>query len=81
MHQEPLRIEEDPAPSQQTKPRENTIYRNQAEENFTPYRYVFPEFLPDPNLAWRNRVREKLERLDMLRRRSNIDIPEFYVGT
>nr|XP_019539525.2 LOW QUALITY PROTEIN: 39S ribosomal protein L19, mitochondrial-like [Aedes albopictus] len=45
------------------------------------YRFVYREFLPDPKLEWRNPIREKLERLDMLDRRSNIDIPEFYVGS
>lgn len=45
------------------------------------YRFVYPEFLPDPKLEWRNQVREKLERLDMLNRRKHVDIPEFYVGS
>lgn len=45
------------------------------------YRFVYPEFLPDPKLEWRNPVREKLERFDMLNRRKQIDIPEFYVGS
>ncbi|CAH0677655.1 unnamed protein product [Spodoptera exigua] len=44
-------------------------------------RHVYPEFLPDPNPKWRNSLREKLERSDMLKRRSQIDIPEFYVGS
>lgn len=43
-------------------------------------RYVYPEFLPDPKLEWRNSLREKLERMDMIQRRKHIDIPEFYVG-
>jgi hypothetical protein len=41
---------------------------------------VYPEFLPDPKVDRRNSLREKLERMDMLNRRSNIDIPEFYTG-
>ncbi|XP_055543966.1 39S ribosomal protein L19, mitochondrial [Wyeomyia smithii] len=45
------------------------------------YRFVYQEFLPDPKVEWRNPIREKLERLDMLDRRSNVDIPEFYVGS
>lgn len=45
------------------------------------YRFVYPEFLPDPKIEWRNPVKEKLERLDMLDRRTQIDIPEFYVGS
>uniref|UniRef100_A0A1B6EE67 Large ribosomal subunit protein bL19m n=1 Tax=Clastoptera arizonana TaxID=38151 RepID=A0A1B6EE67_9HEMI len=45
------------------------------------YRFIYPEFLPDPTPEWRNPVREKLERMDMLCRREHINIPEFYVGT
>lgn len=33
------------------------------------YRLMYPEFLPDPKIEWRNPVKEKLERLDMLQRR------------
>lgn len=33
------------------------------------YRLMYPEFLPDPKIEWRNPIREKLERLDMLQRR------------
>lgn len=33
------------------------------------YRMIYPEFLPDPKIEWRNPVKEKLERLDMLNRR------------
>jgi large subunit ribosomal protein L19 len=43
-------------------------------------RFIYPEFLPDPKMEWRNSLREKLERLDMIQRRKHIDIPEFYVG-
>ncbi|CAG0878585.1 unnamed protein product, partial [Darwinula stevensoni] len=45
------------------------------------YRFILPEFLPDPKVEWRNKIREKLERADMLKRRKIIDIPEFYVGS
>lgn len=44
-------------------------------------RFIYPEFLPDPNPEHRNALREKLERLDMIARRSCIVIPEFYVGS
>uniref|UniRef100_A0A1A9WF55 Large ribosomal subunit protein bL19m n=1 Tax=Glossina brevipalpis TaxID=37001 RepID=A0A1A9WF55_9MUSC len=44
-------------------------------------RFIYPEFLPDPNIEWRNPVRERLERRDMLDRRAQIEIPEFYVGS
>nr|CAG4643544.1 EOG090X0F2L [Ilyocryptus agilis] len=45
------------------------------------FRFIYPEFLPDPKMEWRNKLREKLERADMLKRRSAIDIPEFYTGS
>lgn len=45
------------------------------------YRFTFPEFLPDPNPFMRNSVRERIERLDMLNRRANFEVPEFYVGS
>ncbi|KAK3881279.1 hypothetical protein Pcinc_014265 [Petrolisthes cinctipes] len=45
------------------------------------FRIVYPEFLPDPRPEWRNRLRERLERNDMLTRRSVVAIPEFYIGS
>ncbi|XP_015171748.1 PREDICTED: 39S ribosomal protein L19, mitochondrial isoform X2 [Polistes dominula] len=45
------------------------------------YRFIYPEFLPDPNPRYRNHLREKLERMDMIARRTQIDVPEFYVGS
>ena len=45
------------------------------------YRFMFPEFLPDPDPLYRNPVRERLERIDMLKRRQVVEIPEFYVGS
>ncbi|XP_044732879.1 39S ribosomal protein L19, mitochondrial [Chrysoperla carnea] len=47
----------------------------------TNLRFAYREFLPDPKSEWRNAVREKLERSDMIERRTHIDIPEFYVGS
>lgn len=54
--------------------------RNRKPNPTLEFRHVYPEFLPDPNPKWRNSLREKLERADMLQRRNQIDIPEFYVG-
>ncbi len=45
------------------------------------YRFIYPEFLPDPTPEFRNHIREKIERMDMINRRTHIDIPEFYVGS
>lgn len=44
-------------------------------------RYVYPDFLPNPIPYLRDRILEKLERKDMFRRRQQINIPEFYVGS
>lgn len=61
------------------KQRQSRLRINASNPNLA-YRHVYPEFLPDPNPKWRNSLREKLERSDMLKRRNQIDIPEFYVG-
>lgn len=45
------------------------------------FRYIFPEFLPDPEPGFRNSVAERLERKDMLSRREVVEVPEFYVGS
>lgn len=51
--------------------------------NWQEMRFKYPEFLPsiEQQQKYRNTLREKLERRDMLNRRSVIDIPEFYVGS
>lgn len=33
------------------------------------YRFIYPEFLPDPDPKYRHPIREKIERQDMLKRR------------
>jgi len=45
------------------------------------FRFVFPDFLPKADFGKRHPIAERLERLDMLRRREHIEIPEFYVGS
>ncbi|MFH4974986.1 hypothetical protein AB6A40_001695 [Gnathostoma spinigerum] len=42
---------------------------------------IYPDFLPSPVYGRRNALKEKLERADMLERRTILDIPEFYVGS
>ena len=44
-------------------------------------RFIFPEFLPDPDPEFRNALAEKLQRRDMLSRREKVELPEFYVGS
>lgn len=43
------------------------------------FRFVYPEFLPDPKIEFRNPVREKLERMDMLNRRQAF-FPTTFLG-
>uniref|UniRef100_A0A2P2I584 Large ribosomal subunit protein bL19m n=2 Tax=Hirondellea gigas TaxID=1518452 RepID=A0A2P2I584_9CRUS len=45
------------------------------------FRHVYPDFLPDFNPLSRNKLKEMLDRHDMITRRKHIDIPEFYVGS
>ncbi|KAH3729350.1 39S ribosomal protein L19, mitochondrial-like [Dreissena polymorpha] len=40
-----------------------------------------PEFLPNPDWGYRDQIAEMVERNDMYRRRRNIFMPEFYVGS
>ncbi|XP_056639905.1 39S ribosomal protein L19, mitochondrial [Diorhabda sublineata] len=54
---------------------------NNVRKEVLEYRHIYPEFLPDPKIEFRNALREKLERHDMLARRAIINMPEFYVGT
>ncbi|KAJ1363114.1 mitochondrial 54S ribosomal protein YmL19, variant 2 [Parelaphostrongylus tenuis] len=42
---------------------------------------IYPDFLQSPVWNRRNKLKEELEHQDMLERRMNIDIPEFYVGS
>jgi large subunit ribosomal protein L19 len=57
------------------------INKRPKEEIPSDYRFKYREFLPDPEQRLRNPIREKLERMDMIARRSVINIPEFYVGS
>lgn len=45
------------------------------------FRFKYPEFLPSPEYKFRNPIREKIERADMLSRRNQLNVPEFYVGS
>nr|CAG4652223.1 EOG090X0F2L [Triops cancriformis] len=53
----------------------------QTSNPYARHRFVYPEFLPSPKYEWRNKLRERLERNDMLKRRNVLEIPEFYVGS
>jgi large subunit ribosomal protein L19 len=55
---------------------ESTLDKDMAE-----LRFKFPDFLPADDPRYRHPIMSKLERMDMLRRRQEIDIPEFYVGS
>ncbi|GAU98892.1 hypothetical protein RvY_09974 [Ramazzottius varieornatus] len=45
------------------------------------YKYIYPEFLASTDMVRRNTLCEKLVRLDMLKRRTVLSIPEFYPGS
>ncbi|CAL7937188.1 unnamed protein product [Xylocopa violacea] len=65
----------------ENKSQKQTNVKSSDFASFANYRFIYPEFLPDPNPLFRNSMREKLERLDMLARRSILSIPQFYVGS
>jgi len=67
-----------PAPKPESKSGP-TNYRSKLDRR--EFRHIFPDFLPDPERKYRNRTVEKLCRKDMVRRRSVVEIPEFYVGS
>lgn len=50
-------------------------------EELVELRFAYPEFLPNPDREMRNPIMEKIIREDMIKRRTVIDIPEFYVGS
>lgn len=62
-----------------------TLERKQRPKKFkkvpSDFRFKYPEFLPSPVPRYRNPVIEKLTRQDMLQRRAQVHIPEFYVGS
>ncbi|XP_072393817.1 large ribosomal subunit protein bL19m [Diabrotica undecimpunctata] len=62
-------------------PQANRSNKDSIRKEILEYRHMYPEFLPDPKIEFRNTLREKLERNDMLARRAHINIPEFYVGS
>ncbi|CAB3408956.1 unnamed protein product [Caenorhabditis bovis] len=57
--------------------------RSEAEQigHINAFPEIYPDFLQTPVWNRRNPLKEELERQDMLERRMNIDIPEFYVGS
>jgi len=69
--------------AQESQNNNKTLKQNVERKKAIPdrYRFIYPEFLPDPDPKYRNALREKLERKDMLARRVHIPIPEFYVGS
>ncbi|XP_065308341.1 large ribosomal subunit protein bL19m isoform X3 [Dermacentor albipictus] len=73
------------SPEPSDAPVENVVVdrrnRSKLPDKLVDYRFIYPEFLPDRDFSLRNSIREKLERKDMLNRRSVIEIPEFYVGS
>ncbi|XP_018318399.1 39S ribosomal protein L19, mitochondrial-like isoform X2 [Agrilus planipennis] len=59
----------------------NRLASNKTKPSQLKFSRIYPEFLPDPKIEFRNPLREIIERMDMLNRRRNVHIPEFYVGS
>ena len=69
-----------------TRPKEEpdrkiTFKESVLPEDLAEMRHKFPEFLPTDDVRYRHPLAIQLEREDMLARRSQIEIPEFYVGS
>ena len=71
-------LNQDPEPTDLQAPVKN--FRDTDIDMVNKMREKFPEFLPNPDWKHRDRIAEKIERLEMYKRRQNINIPEFYVG-
>ena len=56
----------EPLSKQSPKPNHPEVRKSVVPKN---YRFIYPEFLPDPKVEWRNVAKEKLERIDMVNRR------------
>lgn len=71
------------APSVTMKPKK--IKQNLPKEKYIEsnrdHKFIYPDFLPDPQYYFRDKIKEQLEREDMINRRRQINIPEFYVGS
>jgi len=71
------------------KHRTSVLNRNKEKKDNVPrktkapldYSERYPDLLPNADWKKRDRISEKLERRDQLRRRAVLDIPEFYVGS
>lgn len=55
--------------------------RSEIVNHITDFPHIYPDFVPTSIWGRRNALREELERADMLERRMQLDIPEFYVGS
>lgn len=58
-----------------TAPRTAPVTESCLPEEFADYRFKYPEFLPVTDLNHRQPLKEKIERLEMLKRRKVIEIP------
>lgn len=77
MNKVPENVKVDPLVASARKTFGKTIIPEELAE----LRFAFPEFLPVTVPEVRNSVFEKIVREDMIKRRTKIDIPEFYVGS
>jgi large subunit ribosomal protein L19 len=70
-----------PPPVPQPSPPKGGASNYRHRVNRRDFRFIFPEFLPDPDSRYRNHTVERLARKDMVRRRNMVELPEFYPGS
>jgi len=67
--------------SSSTPAKTRTSKKDALNQKIEDFPVIYPDFLPSTVWNRRSPLFEKLQRADMLERRMNIDIPEFYVGS
>ena len=70
-----VRLQSTSAQNEEYQSEVSSITQDDTKLTRRDYRYIFPEFLPDPNPQYRNTLAEKLVRKDLLARRSQVEIP------
>lgn len=49
-------------------------------EEYETYRFKYPDFLPEPDVKYRQPIKEKIQREEMIKRRKFIHIPGIYLN-
>ncbi|RWS14950.1 39S ribosomal protein L19: mitochondrial-like protein [Dinothrombium tinctorium] len=62
-------------------PRKSSFKQSVLTPQLSELRLLYPEFLPSNFPERRHKIKDLLEREDMLKRRTQVDLPSFYVGS